>query len=252
MGYPKLLFDNRFADAIPVASTTAAGNYAAANIADMRAYTWHKPTGLPYTNRVNCGSAKAANFALVYGHDLFTQSATFEVRASTDNFVTSNVLIATVIPISNKPFLVEFGSASYQYWGYNITGPVGNAPSIAIALIGTAFIMPKFLTGGFDPMGKKSIQQTNYNENGHPLGKIIDFKQKSQTLLFNGVLWSWLRSTWDSAWDKSIAGSPIIIAWDSVNYPAEIQLGTVSDEYAAPHQPGGIADLSFGFSGVAT
>lgn len=249
MGYPKLFFDNRFADATPVASTTAAGNFAAANVADMRPYTWWKPTALPATLTVDCAGAKAADSALIYGHDLHTQGASIEIRASTDNFSASDVLIDSLTPASDDPFLLEFASASYRYWRLKITGTT--MPSLAIVVIGAALVMPKYLSSGYDPIGRTMIGQTNNNENGQPLGKIIDFEQRKQTPQFANVSWSWLRTTWQPAWNSNLRASPFIFAWDSVNYPAELDLLTMGDAYAAPHKPGGLCDLSFDVMGVA-
>ena len=252
MGYPKLLFDNLFGDGTVVASGTAAGNYAAANITDMRPYTWWKAPSLPSSLTVDSGAVQPGNYALVYGHDLLTRGATVEVRASTDNFAASNVLLATVTPASNDPFLVEFATANYRYWRLNFTGTAVNTPSIAIAMIGNAFVMPKFLSAGdFDPIGRALSQQSNNNDNGYPLGKIIDFEKFTQTLQFANVSWSWLRSAWQPAWRSNLRGSPFIFAWDSVNYPAEIYLVNAGDNYQSPHAQGGLATLQFDVSGVA-
>ena len=248
MGYPKLFFDNRFADAAPSASSTASGNFNAANVADMRPYTWWKSNGMPATLTVDCGSAKAANFALVWGHDLFTHGATCEVRGSTDNFSSSNVLVASVTPTDNNPLVLEFNGASYRYWRLRFTGS-GN-PSIAIAMIGTAFAMPIYMPAGFDPMKRAVVAQSNNNENGHSLGKIINFDNWKQTLKFI-VPQAWLRSTWQQAWRSNLRGSPFAFAWDSVNFPAELQLVLAGDSYASGHRAGGNADLSFDVSGVA-
>jgi hypothetical protein len=250
MGFPKLLFDNRLADAIPVASSTSAGNFAAANVADARPYTWHKPSAMPCTNRVDCGSAKAADYALVYGHDLFTKGTTFEVRGSTDNFTTSNVLIATKTPTSNAPFLLEFNSASYRYWGYALTG--ATAPSIAIAMIGAALVMPRYLNAGFDPIGESAVQQSNQNENGFPLGKIITSNLYKEKINLQNVQWSWLRATFNPAWESNLKASPFVLAWDSVGYPSELQLVVSGGSFTASHKPGGLADLNFDISGVAS
>lgn len=251
MGMPKLFFDNRFANGIPVATNTSPGNYAAANVADMRPYTWWKAASLPASLSVDCASAKAADFALIYGHDLFTQGATLEVRASSDNFVASNVLIATVTPTSNDPFLLEFASASYRYWRITITGATANKPAIAMAMIGAAFVMPRYMQVGFDPLTRAVKQTANNNDNGQPLGKIIQFESWKQTLQFM-VTWAWLRATWQPAWRDHLRGSPFIFAWDSANYPKEFHLVSAGDGYQAPHKPGAWADLRFDVSGVAT
>lgn len=251
MGLPKLLFDNRFADATPVATNTETGNYAAANVADMRPYTWWKAASLPASITVDCGSAKAADFALVYGHDLFAKSATFEVRGSTDNFGASNVLVSGVTPASDDPFLLEFASASYRYWRFTITGSAGNKPAIAIAMIGAAFVIPKTIHGGFDPLGRTVKMTANSNDNGHPLGKIIQFENWKESLKFR-VTWSWLRATWLPAWRSNLRGSPFVFAWNTANYPAEIYLVTAGDNFKCPHKPGIYADLSFDVSGVVS
>jgi hypothetical protein len=51
-GLPKILYDNRFKDAAPVASSTAVGNFNVLNMTDFRPYTWWKPTALPATVRL--------------------------------------------------------------------------------------------------------------------------------------------------------------------------------------------------------
>lgn len=253
MGYPKLFFDNRLSDAAPVASSTAAGDFAAANVSDMRPYTWWQPTALPATLRVDSGAAKAADSLAIYGHDLFTQGATLEVHGSTDNFVASDVLIGTITPGNNNPFLLEFASANYRYWEIRITGTT--MPSIAIIVLGAAFVMPKLLTAGYDPLGTNVVGQSNNNDNGTPLGAIIDFEQHKQTLTFSNVTYAWLRASWLPAWKSYLRGSPFIFGWDTVNYPAEIQLLTMdytNNPPSMPHQQGGLATLSFDVQGVAT
>lgn len=255
MGYPKLLFDNRFSDAAPVASDTAAGNYAAANVNDARSYTWWKGLAMPCYLRVHNAALKPVDYALILGHDMFTQGATLEVRGSTDNFVTSNVLIATVTPTSNDPFLVEFAAATYLDLEFNFTGPTN--PSIAMALLGSAFVMPKFISSGFDPIGRSVIGQANANEEGNPLGKIINFEARQQSLQFANVTYAWLRATWLPAWNSYLRASPFILAWDSVNYPAELAYLTMDDGsgnagFSSPHKPGGLVDLSFNVYGAAS
>ncbi|MDO8413021.1 MAG: hypothetical protein Q7S51_04430 [Gallionellaceae bacterium] len=430
MGYPKLFFDNRFADAVPVAQSTASGNYAAANLADMRPYTWWKPASFSNYDQshavsVNCGASKAADYALIYGHDLFTNQCQIAFDKSTDNFVSNIVTVALVTPTSDAPFMASFANVSAPYWRFvllrinqlsyanefdnaywvkasvtitpntatatdgtttsdtatdadtgncgsiyrSVTGldmtrtwraaidvlkdgvgmatrfcmlrldftgsttqyygvkldtsngqilngdlaqladvavvddgthwrisvagkttdpanttitvrfypavgsgtlssssnvattgsagiwqmrlDVADLPSVAIAIIGAAFVMPKYLSAGFDPKGKTSIQQSNNNDNGQPLGKIIDFKQWKQTLQFANVSWSWLRTFWDAVWESNLSGSPFVFAWDSVNYPAELYLVAAGDNYSTPHQQGGLATLSFDVMGVA-
>ena len=417
---PAFFYDNRLADATPVASSTYTGNYAAANINDMRPYTWHKFNALPGTYTVDCGLAKAADYALIYGHDLFTNNCYVEVRGSTDNFATSDVLVAYATPTSDAPFLISFSTVSYRYWRYsffphknlltyseqfdntiwikesavvtanattapdgtatadkavittriycfdntgvlgtkvfsvyakaevgnvlsispagvvsivggstitinlttgaivsahvspnvvvtaaangfwrisilaNVTVASGNTtywqfgaitgcylwgaqlesnsavqsyipttsaavsvpsspqPSTAIAMIGSRFSMPIQMPYGFDPMGRASQLQANNNENGYPLGKIIDYDKWMQTLNFNGVNQAWLRSTFLPAWNASLRGSPSVFGWNTGDYPAELYLVGTSGTFKTSHDLPTTANLSFDINGIVT
>lgn len=244
---PKILYENRFKDATPVASTTAAG-FDVLNLRDWRPYTWWKPTALPATVTVDCGSAKAADYAVVWGHDLFTQGATFEVRGSTDNFAASDVLVATKTPTSDKPFLLTWTSVSYRYWRLRITGTT--MPSLAIAAVGAALEVPEYLPEGFDPLNRKIEGDFNRTNKGHPLGRAIEFEEWSERLEFDWVTWTWVRNSFKPAWDAHLRASPFVFAWDAGDHADEIYLVNAKGEYKAPHKPGSYASLSLDVSGV--
>ena len=124
MGYPKILHDNRLDDATPVASTTATG-YNVLNLRDWRPYTWWKPTALPATVTVDSAVASAADYALIFGHSLHTAQAAVEVRGSTDNFVSSDVLLATSNLMS---YPEQFDNASWTKGDSTITANAALAP----------------------------------------------------------------------------------------------------------------------------
>ncbi len=247
-GYPQILHDNRLDDATPVASTTATG-YDVLNLRDWRPYTWWKPTALPATVTVDCASPVAADYFLIWGHDLFTHGCTVELRGSTDNFVSSNVLIASKITTSNDPFFVAFTSVSFRYWRLNITGGA-TMPSIAIASIGTALDIHAYFASGFDPIGRDVIGQYNQSMSGHPLGKAIRYEEWSQTLNFENVTWSWLRATWQPAWSVHLRKEPFVLVWDSVDHADELRLVVAQNGYRTPHSTGSYANLSLDVMGV--
>lgn len=246
---PKFLYDNRLKDATPVASTTAAGDFSALNLRDWRPYTWWKPTALPATVTVDCATAKAADYAVVWGHDLFTQGATLEVRGSTDNFAASDVLLATKTPTSNAPFLLTFASVSYRYWRLRLTGTT--MPSLAIAAIGAALEVPEYLKEGFDPLNRKAEGDFNRTNKGHPLGRAIEYEEWAERLEFDWVTWTWVRNSFKPAWDAHLRSSPFVFAWDAGDHADEIYLVTTKGECKAPHKPGSYATLSLDVMGVA-
>ena len=249
MSKPLILYHNRLDDAAPTASTTAAG-YDVDNLADWRPYTWWQPTAMPATVTVNCGSAKPADYALVWGHDLYSKSATLEIRGSTDNFSSSDVLVDTITPTSDDPFLLQFASASYQYWRFKITGAGGN-PSLAIAAIGVAMEMECGVELGFDPLMRRITGQSNISESGNPLGKSIAFEEWGATLRFPQVAWTWMRTDFIPAWKAHLRSTPFVFAWDPGDHDDELYLVTSADTLSAPHDNPDYCALSFDVRGLA-
>lgn len=246
--YPKILYESRLNDATPAASTTAAG-FNVANLTDYRSYTWWKPTAIPATVTVDCGSALAADYCAIWGHDLNTTGCTVEVRGSTDNFAASDVLVATSTPTSDKPLLVFFSSVSYRYW--RLTFTTGTPPTIAIALVGALLDIPAGVRGGFDPVGRNTVEQYNRSVDGHALGKVIEFEAWRQTVSFELLSWAWIRSTWQAAWAAHIRSEPFLFAWDPTNHATEVFHCVVRDGFNTPHQPGSLTNLSFELNGLA-
>ena len=247
MAAPRIYYDSRFEDGALAASTTAAG-YAADNVRDWRPYTWWKPTALPATLTVDCGSATAADYALVYGHDLATQGTTLEVRGSTDNFSASNVLVASVTPTTDAPILLHFTAVSYRYWRLRITG--STMPSLAIAAIGSRMELPGYLGLDFDPTTRRVVAQSNRNADGQPLGKIIEYTEQRRRLTLRRVTWAWLRNTFLPAWRTHLRSAPFVFAWNVAYDASNVTLVVAGDDLATPHQPGQFAEVSFDIVGA--
>ncbi len=250
--FPRIFYDNRLADGTLVPSSTASGNFAAANLADWRRYTYWKPATMPASITVDSGAPKAADYSLHLGADLFTQGVSVEVHGSTDNFASSDVLVASGAPTSDDPFLLSFNSASFRYWRHVYTG--FNAPTIPVAAIGAAFQFPVGLSQGFDPLGRtvNGDDAQNVNENGHPIGRVIYFEEWEQQCTFENVAWSWIRATFLPAWRAQFRSTPFAFGWDVVSFPTEIVLVNAGMDFATPHRSGSVADLVLTMRGVIT
>lgn len=249
--YPKILYESRFNDATPAASTTAAG-FNVANLTDYRSYTWWKPTAIPATVTVDCGSAQSADYCAIWGHDLASTGCSVQVRGSTDNFSASDVLVAesdTPAVTSDKPLLITFTSASYRYW--RLTFASGTVPTIAIALLGELLDIPAGVRSGLDPIGRKVVEQFNQSVEGHALGKVLEYEAWKQTVTFELLSWAWIRSTWQAAWAAHIRSEPFLFAWDPTNHPLEIFHCVTRDGFSTPHRSGSLADLSFELNALA-
>jgi len=246
MGLPAIFYDNRLADASPVADSTATG-YAVDNLTDWRSYNWWRPNAMPATVTVDCGSAKAADYMLLLGHDLGTQGVTVELRASTDNFAASDVLVDSATPSTDEPLLLLFNSASYRYWRLSFSG--ANPPSIAIAAIGAVMRLPVYMQQPFDPLGRDPKGEAVRSGGGHPLAKIINYEDWKQTINLKSVTWTWLRNTWLPAWRSHLRGTPFGFAWNPDDYPAELLLAETAGGFKTPHR-GIYADLTFELEAV--
>jgi hypothetical protein len=244
MAKPKFLYDNRFSDATPVASSTAAGDFNVLNLRDWRPFTWWKPTAVPATVTVDSVSAQARDYALVYG-----EAGTYEARGSTDNFSASNVLLATITLTATGLGLAVFASQSFRYT--RLTIPSGSPPAVAIAAIGAALEAPVFFDGEFSPIDRKVHGHTNRNESCHAIGRIVEFESWESQLRFKNVSWTWARDTFLPAWKSKLRGQPFGFCWDSGTFPGDIRLVAAGEKLAIPHRAGSLCDVEIDVEGVA-
>lgn len=244
---PLVLYESRLNDAVPVASSTAAG-FDVLNLRDARPYTFWKPSAMPATVTVDCGSSKAADYLAVYGHDLFTRGCTIEVRKSTDNFGANDVLVDTHTPGDDKPITRLFNSTSSRYWRIRVL--TGTAPTLAIAMLGNRLEVPSGTRTGIDPIGRAIRAQYNRSNAGHPLGKVIQFREWKETLFFELVSWTWARTTWQAAAEAWLESEPWLFAWNADTYPKETWLVSMEGQWSTPHRSGQLTDLSVPVTGV--
>ena len=247
MAQPRIYYDNRLLDGNLVASTTTAGTHVD-NLTDWRSFTWWRPTTLPATVTVDCGSARSADSLVVYGHDLFTRSGTIEVRGSTDNFAASDVLVHSYAPPSDAPFARSFTAVSYRYWRVRITGSTPT-PQLAIVAIGAAFDLDGYLSLDFDPIGRSAVGRVNRNEQGQPLGRVVDYVEQQQTITMRRTTWDWLRNTFLPAWNAHLRATPFAWQWNRT-IDTDVRLVVAGDQLDTPHYPERQCDVTFTVRGV--
>lgn len=168
---PLILSHNYFDDAVlfPTHVVSHSGTavdgsevfHIADNLRDITRFTIAE-TNAAMNLTVDCITAKSADaLVLDRGHNL--GGKTVEIRASTDNFGASDVLIAScVIPASasglpsdaNGCYTEEaawcktFGSASYRYWRVRVLAMgAGLAPSLTGVYLGKTYRFPEYLQG---------------------------------------------------------------------------------------------------------
>ena len=235
---PIILYENRFEDGTPAATDTASGYYAA-NIRDLRTYTWHQfaAAGTKYYT-VDCGEAKSADCLGIRGHNLGTAAASVSVESS-DNGSDWTGRLAAFEPLNDRAILKTFTSASARYWRVKIV-TAATAAKAAVLMLGVRLTMEKWPYGEFDPAPESPLSSSKYSQQGHLLGVLLDYVEIAITAKFQRLTPAWVETYFRPAWDGHIhAGRPFFWAWDITNHPSEVYLVQIADGYrlSMPYDP---------------
>jgi hypothetical protein len=209
-----------------------------------------------------------ANVPAVHGRT-YRQALAFaanDIATSVDGGTVGTDASATLPTVTSMTVLSSAASsatiARLRYWPKRLTnaqlqwltaadrGDVVE-PSIAIAMIGAALTLPTGLEAPFDPIGRKLDGRRIDNNNGQPLGSLVDYMRWEQTINLRAVSWSWIRDTWLPAFNAALADEPFVFAWDPTTYPNEVRLVTTDGAFLGPHRSGSLADLTVNLRGVA-
>lgn len=242
-GLPLILWDNRFKDATPVASSTAAGDYNVLNLRDWRPFTWWKPAAIPaHVTTPDLGAPVAADSLFVYG-----EPGIYEARSSTDGFAANNTLRGTVTLNQFGLGFVTWTSVAAQWW--RLTVPSGAAPNVAIAAIGAKLEFPRRVLRPFDALTHQARGQVNESEEGNPLGAVDAFDAWEQPIQFGNIDRGWVSDTFRPAWRAHLKNEPFAFAWDPVDHADEIYLCHPMRAYQAPSGPGNFVTFAASLRG---
>ena len=219
-----------------------------ANVTDCRPYTYWTPPALPATLTSNSASTRAADYALILYHNLFSCGCTVEVWGSDDAFATAGTLLGSNTPTNDRDAaLILFTSASYKSWRLNITGTA--TPTIAIAMIGARLELPRNVQEGFDPIGRAAMGP-DADKEGTPVGRLTLYEKWEESVTLSLISPTWIRESFVPAWDLHLQHTPFAFAWNPEDYPEETLLVSSSDgQFAAPHS-GLWSNLTFKITGV--
>ncbi|MBT9169442.1 MAG: hypothetical protein DDT19_02802 [Syntrophomonadaceae bacterium] len=226
MATPIILFDNRFLDGTPTATSTAAG-FSVLNIRDGKTYTyWRAAHAGTNFITVDCGVARAVSTFAVIGHNLASASATVSVESSADN-ITWTVRLAGFTPSSDKAFLRIVNWAIARFWRIRIvTATV--IPFIAVAVIGSRTEFPFPPDVPYIPYRESIEAETSIGKTGHILGSVIRFKPIEITARFSNLPREWVMNYFIFFWNSHISNlRPFFWAWNIGVYPDMIFYVTV-------------------------
>lgn len=256
---PCILADNRLADGLLTASSTALG-FDVLNILDRRPYTfWQAASTAAQTVTVDCGSAKPADAIGIMGHNL--ASAALTVQSSADGAAWTTRL--TLTPADNGAAMVALaGTAnpdtgrltspvSARYWRLQIPART-EAAFIGSLMIGQTLRFLRFPTGGFTPVADSLEAVETDSKSGHLLGVDVRYQVAKVTATFSYPGDTWTRVAF---WDFYQANlrSPFFYAWDLAAWPREVLWARFDRTHT--HAPkldamGRVDDLSLRLRGV--
>lgn len=218
---PLILADNRFLDATPTATGTAAG-YDVLNIRDGRPYTFWlaAAAGTNYLT-VNCGTAAAADTLGIISHNLGTAAASVSVESSVDG-VTWGERLAPFVPTDDRALLKLFTTSTKERWRLKIvTATV--APYIAVVLIGVRLQFPVTPDAPFTPFVESVEEEAVVSKTGNALGTVVRYFPVEIKPAFTLLTRTWVESTYRPFREQyGRWRSYFFWAWDLTTYPSQV------------------------------
>jgi len=218
---PLILFDNRFADAVPAASATASG-YDVRHIADGRPYTFWQGDGPgTFYLSVNCGAAKAADALGIVGHNLGTAGATISVESS-GNGQDWTERLAGFSPSDDLAILKTFPQASDLHWRLKIVTTAA-APRLGVVMLGVGLQFPFPPDTPYTPFTEDVEAETELSQAGHALGTVIRYRPVRVTARFSHLARNWVFGDFQAFWETHAAERRYFFwAWDLDEFPADV------------------------------
>lgn len=248
MSNPVIGYTNHF-ETGTVSASSEATDFEVEKAFDWFTYDYWKPTGFSSEHMtVDMGSATAADYWAVFAHDAHTQGSSLQLRGSTDNFSSSDVLVDSATPTTSSVIMRSFSSVSYRYWRLLISGGSA-ATSIGVAMVGPRLDMLDGMQVGFIPptMSYSDKVLNNQSHGGQFLGRSVIREGARGTMRFTLMTPAWIRSDWMPFLDHARI-KPFVLSWDETNYPAEAAYCWTEKSITPPrysHTTYQLAELSY-------
>jgi hypothetical protein len=248
MSNPALLFFNNVSiSGGTLASSGDASGFPKENLKDWRQatpYRWKGTTsGAGQWVSVDCGQTRAADTAVIAGHNVFSTGARWKIQFSSDN-VNWNDAFSSQTPSNNLPQMMQWGSVSRQYWRVYIDKSGGGALSSEIQL-GVLTIGPRldFEAGALpelDPYGETTQTEWTNNEGGTFLGANLRYVRKRFTFNYDkpgmtaSGFFAKASPNFDGGFIPHARSNPFWFAWNYSVDPGEVYLSRVNGGISMP------------------
>lgn len=219
MTAPVILFDNRFLNAAPAASSTASG-FDVLNIRDGRTYTFWK-AAYAGVNTLTVLAPGAADTIAIVGHNLYSCAAQIYVESSINGISwTQRHYIAAVS--HNRALLSTFSLCSDNYWRVRIV-TASIAPYLAVIALGLRLAFPQPPASPFIPYSETTEEENVISKAGQPLGTVVRYHGIEINPEFTNISRAWVDGFY-VPFHNSYARlrKYFFWAWDIGTYPDQV------------------------------
>jgi hypothetical protein len=218
-----------------VTVSSEASGYEKENAYDWKQYDWWKPTDTSSEwIAVSFSSAKTADYAAVWGHNLNEVAGSVKPQYSTDggsNWIDASTAVTAT---TGNTIFIGFNSASAADWRllFTSTGTV----IVAGVQIGDATIFDKSVSPGFMPAGLSPQVgiKTAMSELGVNLGASILRTGLIGSIQLANLSPDWVRSQWVPLINHLNAGKSCVFSWDDELHKDEAILIFKTGQIATP------------------
>ncbi len=237
MTNPVILYNSLIPSATTITVTSEAAGYAKENAYDWLTFDYWKPSaaGTVYYT-MDFGAAVTVDCWGVAAHDLGVNGASIQLQYSTDNFAAdTNNFGDAISPDASEPRLQTGTSQSKRYWRFKIVS-ASAASKIGVLMLGPRLTMNAPLESGFKPdaLAQQYEPTINQSEEATILGASRRRKLVENSLTFDLLEPSWVRTNWDPFIRHVETGKGFLVQPQPDNYPAEVTYAFAKDTIKTP------------------
>ncbi len=179
---------------------------------------------------------KAADYLVVYGHNLGSVGAAVVLQYSLDGFAYIDAFTAQTLS-SDTVFLREFTQTpEARYWRLKITG-CSAPPYISICIWGMKTELD-YASASFDPYAQEASASVNMSYGGYVTGVHTQYVERALSLRFEDadtVLYNKVKDWWETSGLKNF-----FVAWENTNNPDDVFLVRPDTKFSNPLTNGGL------------
>lgn len=256
MTNPVILYNSLIPSATTITVTSEAAGFAKENAYDWLTFDYWKPSaaGTVYYT-MDFGAAVAVDGWGVAAHDLGVNGASIQLQYSaTGAWAGEEVNFGSAIsPAASEPRLQTGTSQSKRYWRFKIVSAAA-ASKIGVLMLGARLTMNAPLESGFKPdaLAQRYEPTINQSDEATILGASRRRKLVENSLTFDLLEPSWVRTNWDPFIRHVELGKGFMIQPQPDNYPDEVTYAFAKDNIKTPsHSFVTLMQVSIDYYGIA-